>query len=504
MANRCRAVYGSAMRAPRAIRLATLTVVVALVPSGAFGGTVATVAQPSPRTGAVQVAVSSRDNRANVWVHALRRGSCTRAATPAAYNAATACPSFAAAYAAANASARASVVRVRGGTYTNVRITGNRTSRNRITFAPAVGETVTFTGSQFNIGDGTARTAPKHVTVTGMVGAEFGPGSTCPDCRYGVFVDVGSSHIELRNLTVGSVAVHGSTDILVRNSALGPCRARTASHTSLTQIKSGCSNNEFSHHGAQPKRITFDNVVIHNYDFSASCFSVANGGTNTAGQPGCHWEPMFVIGVDGFTLRNSIVRESFMGIVFAVAGDAAATGNKNILIENNFFGTGVNYPGGYKGRAYGRWESAEFSHCYVARAGVYAFDNVIYRFNSGSSQAGFIMDLSDPRCAGKIRKVRVIGNIGLRNRCTTGVTYRYNIYSNAGRCHSTDRSIRASGAIPFYLRRTHSPRPRDYRLIRGRTLADNRVPARIGCPARDKFGNRRGVGGFCDAGAHER
>jgi hypothetical protein len=443
--------------------------------------------------------------RANLWVHAQQGGSCTRSSRPVAYNAATACSSFGAAYSAANATADGSLVLVRGGRYANVQISGNRTARKRITFAAVPGETVTFTESQFTLGDGTARTAPKYVTITGIVGDEFGANATCPDCRYGFHVRLGSSNIEFRRVTAGSVSIRGAHDILVKDSNLGPCRARTASNSSLTQSLSHCTNNSIDHFGAQPRRITFDNVVIHDYDFSPSCFSLANGGTNTAGQPDCHWEPMFVIGVDGFTLRNSVIRDSFMGVVIAMSGpDAAAVGNKNILIENNVFGTGVNYPGGYAGRAYGRSESVEFSHCHAANPGVYAFENVVYRFNSGSRRAGFQMDLSDGRCARKIRNVRVVGNIGFRNGCTAGVIYRYNLYANGGTCDRTDRSIRAGGSIPFYARDTASPRARDYRLIGRRTVADNRIPNGIGCPAKDRFGRRRGAGGFCDSGAHER
>jgi hypothetical protein len=387
-----------------------------------------------------------------------------------------------------------------------VQITGKRTSANRITFAPVAGEKVTFTGGQFTIGDGTAQNAPKFVTVKGMVGAEFGAGTTCPECRYGVFIKpLGVSNIELSGLKVGSVMIHAASDVLVRDSELGPCRARTASNRSVIQTKAGCSNNEINHFGAQPKRITFDNLVIHDYDFSASCFSTASGGTNTAGRPDCHWEPVFAIGVDGFTLRNSIVRDSFMGVVVAMYGDATATGNKNVLIENNFFGTPVDYPAGFNSRTYSRREAADFSHCHVAKPGVYAFDNITYRFNSASRRAGFTMDLAGLGCGSdKIRNVRVYGNVGLRNGCTAGVIYRYNIYANAGICHSTDRSIRASGSIPFYTSDIHSPKARSYRLNGRRTAADNRVPVSMGCPTTDKFGIRRGTGGFCDAGAHER
>jgi hypothetical protein len=300
------------------------------------------------------------------------------------------------------------------------------------------------------------------------------------------------------------VMIHGSTDILVADSELGPCRARTISNSSLTASLSGCGNNKVDHFGAQPKRITFDNVLFHDYDFSSSCFSVANGGTNTAGQPDCHWEPMFVNGVDGFTLRNSIVRDSFMGIFFTLSGSAAAAvGNKNILVENNFFGTPVGYgPGRFNQRAYSRVETVELD-CRGAVS--YAFDNFVYRFNSASRNSGFVMHDPNLGCAGhKIRNVQVIGNIGFRNACREGIMYRHNVYSNRGKCHATDKNVRAGSRIPFYKSDTHVPRARDFRLAGPRGIADNRVPVLSGCPKRDRFGRRRGVRGFCDAGASER
>jgi hypothetical protein len=450
--------------------------------------------------------------RANLWVHPQQAGSCIRSPTPVAYNPKTACAGLGAAYAAANRSASRSLVLVRGGIYRRAQIAGNRVSRKRIIFQAARGEAPTFSGDYLRLGmiDRPAA-GPDYVTIRGFVGAT-GASPQVPDNRHGIHITVGSSHIRLENVRAGNVVIHGSTDILVEDSELGPCRASmvigAGSHGSGVPDTRYCEINKIDHFGAQPRRITFDNVVFHNYDYAASCFRVDQGGTNTL-WPDCHWRSVLANGVDGLTIRNSTFREGAHAPAVAISGPAAAAvGNKNILIENNFFGTGVNYGSGmgrYDKRAYGRWEALDFSHCNVARPGVYAFDDVLYRFNSGSPRAGFSMLVAELGCArDKIRNVRVIGNIGLRNSCTTDVTYRYNVYSTAGRCHSTDRNIGASGVIPFYVSGTHSPRPRDYRLVGRRTLADNRVPARIGCPAADKFGNRRGAGGFCDAGAHER
>ena len=114
------------------------------------------------------------------------------------------------------------------------------------------------------------------------------------------------------------------------------------------------------------------------------------------------------------------------------------------------------------------------------------------------------MDLAGPGCSSdKIRNVQVIGNIGLRNGCTAGVTYRHNVYSNTGTCDQTDRNVAAGGSIPFYASDTHVPDSDSYRLVNS-TPADDLVATTLGCPATDRFGTARGLRGFCDTGAHER
>ena len=114
---------------------------------------------------------------------------------------------------------------------------------------------------------------------------------------------------------------------------------------------------------------------------------------------------------------------------------------------------------------------------------MYAFENVLFRFNSGSRQAGFSMGLASVGCGpDKIRNVQVIGNIGLRNSCTAGVTYRYNLYLEL-RHLRRDRPQHRGGRRDSLLRDdTDTPGPNSYRL-------DNPpptvlVPAAIGCQKR--------------------
>jgi hypothetical protein len=135
---------------------------------------------------------------------------------------------------------------------------------------------------------------------------------------------------------------------------------------------------------------------------------------------------------------------------------------------------------------------------------VWAYDGITYRFNSASRAVGVFVLFDQSGCAGKVRNVKVYGNIGYRNSCDSLVVYRYNVYSNSGTCHATDRSANAGGALPFYAVDTHSPGLFDFMLTGPLAPPDNLVPLSEGCPATDRFGNRRGADGFCDAGAHER
>ena len=463
---------------------------------------VVTAASGSHRTRAVSTrtaVVQSDRDFANVWISPTG-GSCQRSATAARFAPARACATPAAAYAVANATADATKILVKGGTYPPFLIDGARSSPNRIIFEAAPGERPVFAGGYLQIGVGEVTwRGPDYVTVRNLETAEFGPGFANPSNRYGIYVAPGSSHIRLENMRAGNFLIQAAQDIAVIGGDFGPCRAADGGQP--------CEINKVDHYpGApQPSRILIDGATFHDYDLGPSCFGVGDGGTSS-GTPDCHWRAMYLNGVHNFTLRNSVFRDSFIAPWFTISGpEASASGNKNILIENNIFGTGVNYgnPGRYNGRQYARWESIDLAWCQNVSNGVFAYDNVTYRFNSGSRSAGLAVLFSESGCQGKIRNVRAYGNIGLRNRCDPLVEYRYNVYSNSGRCHSTDVAL-GRGSFPFYVKDTDAPHPGDFRLRGRRAAPDNRVPARLGCPRTDRTGKPRPRKGFCDAGAFER
>lgn len=442
---------------------------------------------------------------AHLWVGAA--GTCTRSATPAAYNAGTACSSVSAAYTAANASANASTVLIKGGTYGAQNLIGNRSSSNLITIDEATGETATFTGL-ITFGDGNTPNGPDYIILQNVTGAEFGSG-TCPDCRYGIFIRAGSSHITVNAVTAGMVQIHGSTYISVTNSNLGPCRARTDSTSSTSQNEDGCSFNKVDWFGARPQYITYENNILHDYDMTASCFSTANGGTNTAGQPDCHWRPFWCIGCNELVFRGNVVRDSKEGPALANTGDGGTTGGTNILIENNFFGPGINHGGGsgtWGGRNYGNNGGMEIGWCNTNQ-GVLAYDGLIYRFNSHAPNSGFWIHEAGAGSLcndDELSDISAYGNIGARSPCRTPVTYAYNVYPNTGTCAASDVNIGAGGTIPFYQESTDQPDDDSYKIVGTTTVADSLVPVAQVCPATDKFGTTRPVTGTCTAGAHER
>jgi hypothetical protein len=450
--------------------------------------------------------LAAQGRLAHLWV-STNGGSCIRSDALSPYDPATACVSLAAAYAAANASSDESLVLIRAGKYSSgLTLTGTRTSTHRITFEPegSLGS-VTFSGSALVLGTGSSGTAPRHLTLRGLVGAEFGSG-TCPDCRYGVSILTGSAHVTVENSHVGMVLIHGSSDILVRNNELGPCRARTVSTSSTTQNESGCTFNKVDWFGAQPTRITYEFNLMRDYDLSASCFSTANGGTNTAGQPDCHWRPFWCIGCKDLVFRGNTIRDSKEGPALAVIGDGRTAGMSNILIENNFFGAGVTYgtgTGNFTQRGYGRSGGFEMggSNWCVVNLGVRCVDGFTYRFNSHYRNSA--LDIYDTP-SGLMSNMIVHGNIGARTPCRSWVTYRYNLWANSGTCDGTDVNINAAGTIPFYMEDVPAPSVHSYKLTATSALPDLFVPVSVGCPPIDKFGTPRPTTGSCTAGAHQR
>jgi hypothetical protein len=454
----------------------------------------------------------TESGQAQIWVGAA--GSCEDSATPVPYNAATACNTFDAAN---DTCDNGDTVRVKTGSYGDQTLTGSNSRTSNCLFKPEDDSGATYTvDGTFFVGDGTVGTAPQRVTISGVTGGEFGSGlgGTCPDCRYMIWIREGSRFIRVEDSTVGSVQIFGGQDIEVVGNDLGPCRARTVSTSNVTQGEAGCAFNKVDNFGIRPTNILYEDNLMHDYDLSQSCFSIANGGTNTAGQPDCHWRAWWCIACFNVTFRGNVIRDSKEAPALANTGQPFL-GTNTFLIENNFFGPGVAYGSGsgtYGGRNYNAEGGMEIGWC-STDASVLAYDNGIVRFNSSYTNNGPWIYPADGGGSGstlcddsEIGDIEWYGNIGERQGCRTaaGVVYRYNISNNGSPCDATDTGSVTISSL--YSSHTTQPGRTSYELAGGTNTADNYVPTATlsGCPSTDRGGTSRPQATNCDAGADER
>jgi hypothetical protein len=443
----------------------------------------------APARSSAGVASTSHHPVANLWVDTKSGGTCSRSPRRIGFDPKRACASPAAAWAAARNVAAGSLILFRGGVYHGWSVTTPRTraAKGYVVFAPARGQRVLIRG-EITFGCWTCLSAdsPSWVTLRGLTTDVQQPGDMDPGVsRYGVYF-LGGHNLRLEHVVAGSFFFgSGGTKLDMANIAViggsyGPCRR--------SQTYSGCEINKVFH----ARNVRIFGVDIHDYLILPSCLQA------------CHWRSMFLVGLDGFTMRNSTVRHSVFDPWFSITD---GTGSKNILIENNYFGASALYGSGFA-----------LAWC-VNAVGSVSYANVTIRFNSFARNTALAIPgtayTAELGC--KVRNIKVYGNIiGAKsagydggNPCgAAGVTWSYNVFvnrANRGTCGRGDVSV-VSGRMPFYKHDTLNPMNRgDYVLVGRRRAADNRVPVSAGCPARDRRGVRRPQDkGFCDAGANER
>jgi hypothetical protein len=440
------------------------------------------------------VTAASQDATAHIWV-STTGGACTRSTTPLPYDANTACGSLAAAYAAANASSDQSLILIKSGRYSEQHIRGHRTSSSRITFRPAPGESPVFAG-KIRLGDYASwNFGPDYLTFEDITTADVGSGYETPENRWGIYIFGGSDNLEFRRIRAGSIAIYGAQNVGVYDSTFGPCRA-----SKIDNIPGSgpCTINYIDFgDGRQAKNILYDNVKFFGFNYAQSCVSAGD----------CHYRAMYMNGVDGVTIRRSAFWQNVFEPWFTHSGsDAAAAGNRRILIEQNYFGASVQSPSGSRG-------GPSFAWCQNYRGGSVTYDDVVIRFNSLARGVSIAVPASNSpeESSCRIGSFSVYGNLqgarhpGCKNH--PAVQYSYNVYagSTSGTCGPGDVNIGGT-TMPFYANDTATPSvDGDYALTGGLMAADNLVPATLGCPATDRQGVARPQdAGFCDAGAHER
>jgi hypothetical protein len=399
------------------------------------------------------VTASFAQNTANLWVNSTG-GSCTRAATPAAFNSSTACSSFSAAYSAASAG---DTIYVKGGTYGAQTVPSRSLGSVYTTISAAPGETVNIGSvdintnwvvvNGFNLGNnnfdvssagGVGVCTRSHVTISNniMVGVKAGITGACGDT-----IQLIGNEISGTNVCSGgpedSIQFNGAagggtwgevppTNMLIKNNYIhdmGAAFSGCQAHADGTQL-AGCIH------------CVLDGNRYNNTDTSAVIIYSPGGNDNKL--------------IDIVVQNNSVgnVRTGSHGISI---GGARCQGGNNFVVQNNTFWTTNTHD----------LNCAQGSNDGVAR-------NNVYAVNDG----GFA--------------------------CTSQLNFSYNVFAtNAAGCGSNVKKCSVSFADASHT-------AGNINLNSSDTCAKDSVPTAAGTyPATDQFGTARPQGSGVDAGAFE-
>ncbi len=201
--------------------------------------------------------------------------------------------------------------------------------------------------------------------------------------------------------------------------------------------------------------LTFDGVDFHD--------AVATNST-------VHMECIWVAGVDGFTVRNSIFRNcAYFDIFFTRLNGPDP---KNVLLENNVF------------EVTKQWNGQNAPYAVNVANWLSQAQNFHFRNNS------FGGDIAIQPTT--IANMRLSGNIGAVASCKSGVVYSHNVFTNA-KCSASDKQVAAA------MSQFADPAAHDWRLRPGAAAIDSADPADSPPTDRDGLGRN----GPPDAGAHE-
>lgn len=408
--------------------------------------------------------LSLAQNAANLWVSA--GGTCTRASTPVAFNASTACGSFAAAY---NAASAGDTIYVKAGTYGAQSVPGRSLGTNVVTIMKEPG------GAAVNVASISIDSS--NVTVDGVVssdafdighnsGCNSTPGNGWP-CAFPV------KNVVLRNFSATNGYITGDT-VLLQNGSVGPvdgCASGKEDGIQILGLGSGVNPS-----WTPSDHVTIDNVTVHD---------VTNSGCNA-----------HVDGIQGFGYRHLIIRNSRIYNTDSSYILAYSFDNSNplqvdsVLIENNYFGN-VPHPG--HGITLGNDGSAA--------CGASNLNNII------QNNTFYGDEMADVRCAGSVDAIfrnnislatgdDCVGDGGNHN-----FQYDYNIFPSqaSSACRST---LHAKTCTPAFADSAHAGGKAD--LASTDTCAKDAVGGASGTyPTTDVYGTPRPQGPAPDAGAFE-
>ncbi len=381
---------------------------------------------------------------ANFWIDP-NGGSCTRSASPAAYNDATACSSMTAAY---NAAQNGDNVIIKAGGYGSQ----NFPKRSALDGGTCVSSgtksgCVSFTieaGANVNVGD----------ISFGSNYTNDGPSNISIDASGGSlttsYLGFTRAHeIYLKNIDVpGDLFMTGGSYITIMGGEFGPFSDNSGTHPEIQAVYN-------SNPVIKPTHIKFSGGYWHDYNT-----------TNSTAHVDCL---QIESGVD-FTLENSRFNNcGSVGVRVSYGTNRNSEAPDGLLIQNNVFDKCANIP---------------VSECYYS-AELGNGNNVTIRNNT------FLMEPQPTTSNGSPSNVTYVGNTGKITGCQTfgsNIVYRYNVWQSFS-CGSTDVSV------------SNLMLNSDGSLKAGSPAIGRADPSNY--PAYDILGISRPQGSAPDAGAYE-
>jgi chitodextrinase len=408
----------------------------------------ATSACPPPGNARVYLATNGSDGNA-----------CTRAAP---------CLSFNRAY---HVAQPGEVVEVAGGTYgdQDVRYDATKVSATDVVFQPAAGSSVSINGDLVlgptRFTRGASHVTFRDMTLTGDVQV-VGCGASSDAVQCQPSSSAGGDDVTFQRLIVrGPYAFYcaSCSNVSILGGTWGPA---------TYQCRSGFGSAHPEVQNAYQKLKRSRGILIEGATFQNFARCASSDHTECM-----QMEPADDVTIRGSTFRkcDTIVVNFANDLAFDSKSAAGYEAPNNILIENNFFDESADNSGGPT------WYALNIREC----------TNCTVRYNSW---------LQAPRMpTGQIslnnRFVGNVGPMGQANCGITGVTYSYNVWSDAS-CSATDLKTSNLGFVDA------TPGAFDLHLKATSAAVDRGDPSNY--PASDIDGESRPLGASPDAGADER